>query len=117
MFVCHAATRRLTVAMGTTYGSNIQHSMTDEHMSDFSAAGPGTSQHELHFALQSTTDVMYCAMQKNSVVVTCLLQTCNMSFPFLQQLLLKRIFNVVYLWKIFNFPYIFNISSFPKTQH
>lgn len=60
------------------------------------------------------TDVMYCAMQKNPVVVTRLLQTCNMSFPFLQQLLLKRIFNVVYLWKIFNFPYIFYISSFPK---
>lgn len=31
MFVCHAATRRLTVVMGTTctYGSNAQHSMTD----------------------------------------------------------------------------------------
>lgn len=108
--------------MGTTYGSNIEHSMTDEHMTDLSAAGPGTSQRELHFAVQSMTDARACnrfqnVMQRNPVVVTRLLQTCNMSFPFLKQLLLKRIFNVVCLWKIFSFPYMFNISSFPKTQH
>lgn len=42
MFVCHAATRRFTVVMGTANASNIEHGLSEEHMTDCSAAGSVT---------------------------------------------------------------------------